>query len=87
MHSGYVFSSYLTDEAQTIGGDGLTYRGDVAVYARYSEARTNADHHIKPYEEVGNTAYITFDHFYMANTGPAYYREMIRMTTGWIRWI
>ena len=76
MHSGYVFSSYLTDEAQSIGGDGLTAIRDIAVHDRYSEARMNADHHIRPYEEVGNTAYITFDHFNMPKIGVEYYSEI-----------
>ena len=75
MHSGFVFSSYLTDHAEAIGGEGLSSIRDSQIEEIFNNARMNADHQIKPYEEVGNTAYVTFDHFYMPDVGTAYYGE------------
>ena len=59
MHSGFVFSSYLTDHAEAIGGEGLSSIRDSQIEEIFNNARMNADHQIKPYEEVGNTAYVT----------------------------
>jgi C-terminal processing protease CtpA/Prc len=43
----------------------------------YYGARENADHEIKAYEEFGNTAYITFDHFHLAGWAGDYYEGNI----------
>ncbi len=73
MHSGFDATSYLTDSAESIGGDGLSALRDSEVGQIYYNARTKADHEIPAYEEVGNTAYITFDHFLLNSFPAAYY--------------
>ena len=73
FHSGFTFASYRTEELQEIGGGGLSSRRDRDVTQIYYNARENADHAVQPYEEVGNTAYITFDHFTMTKTADDYF--------------
>ena len=81
MHSEYLFSSYLTDEVQSIGGTGLSSRRDDETGSMYFQARENADHAIEAYEEVGNTAYITFDHFVMQVNADTYYTGEVDVET------
>ena len=73
FHSGFTFASYRTEELQEIGGGGLSLRRDNDVSEIYLSARNNAGHAVKAYEEVGNTAYITFDHFTMTKYADEYY--------------
>ena len=79
MHSDFTFSSYLTDEAETIGGAGLASIRDSEVYQIYGQARENADHTIESYEEIGNTAYVTFDHFTMNEPAQTYYEGEVEV--------
>ena len=75
MHSDFVFSSYRTDEIESIGGEGLSSIRDEEISMIYSQARENADHTIESYEEIGNTAYVTFDHFTMNEPAESYYEN------------
>lgn len=76
MHSGSIAPSYLTEEAETIEGNGgISAQRDRDAYGLYSDAREEADHEIKAYEEVGNTAYITFDGFNMLSPAADYYED------------
>ena len=73
LHSGFKAASYLTEEADTAGEEGLSFQKDTNVGKLYSDARSSADHVIESYEEVGNTAYITFDNFSMRAKAEDYY--------------
>ncbi len=73
MHSGFRAASYLTDQAETSGYQGLAKQRDYETVQIYYTARENADHEIKAYEEVGNTAYITFDSFKVTGWAEDYY--------------
>ena len=73
LHSGFDYASYLTEEMETIGGTGLSSRQDEVVGERFYEAREKTGPGILPYEEVGNTAYITFDSFNMNYDPSEYY--------------
>ena len=77
MHSGFKAASYLTDHAETRGDEGLASMRDSETAKIYYSARENADHEIKAYEEFGNTAYITFDHFHLAGWAGDYYEGNI----------
>ena len=79
LHSGFCGVSYLTDTAQTIEGTSLSGLKDNEVYETYNNARNNADHQIAPYEEYGNTAYITFDHFWFNKAASDYYEGGIEI--------
>lgn len=81
MHSGFDAASYLTDLAESIGGNGLSALWDSEVGAIYYTARSNADHEIQTYEEVGNTAYITFDHFIQNSYPDAFYSGEVEAET------
>ena len=63
LHSGFKYPSYRTEDLLSAGGKGLSTLLDTEVGSLYRDARNAADHKILPYEEVGNTAYITFDSF------------------------
>lgn len=63
LHSGFSTPSYRTEEIQSIGGEGLSSRQDDQIAELYSAAREEYGRGIRAYEEVGNTAYITFDSF------------------------
>ena len=73
LHSVFALPSYRTEEMKTIGGSGLSSRQDTATGEIYSEARDSSDRKIPSYEEVGNTAYITFDMFDMPLQPADYY--------------
>ena len=75
LHSGFSFYSYRTEEMETIGGTGLSSQLDSTTAEIYSAARENAEREIVSYEEVGNTAYITFDGFHMYYQPSEYYSE------------
>jgi hypothetical protein len=66
---------------QSIGGTGLSSRRDDETGSMYFQARENADHAIEAYEEVGNTAYITFDHFVMQVNADTYYTGEVDVET------
>ena len=63
LHSGFIYPSYRTEGLLSAGGKGLSSLLDSKVGSLYRDVRNAADHQILPYEEVGNTAYITFDSF------------------------
>jgi hypothetical protein len=74
LHSGFNFASYRTEELKSADGEGgLSAIRDGKNYELFSQARNNAKTPIKPYEEVGNTAYITFDGFHMISNPEFYY--------------
>lgn len=73
LHSGFDYESYRTEEMETIGGTGLSSRQDSAVGELYYSAREMTGPEILPYEEVGNTAYVTFDSFNMNYDPSDYY--------------
>ena len=80
MHSGFETCSYRTEEPVTVGdGRGLSSLRDSAISELYSQARDRADHPIESYEEVGNTAYITFDHFLILWDPEDYYAGEIEV--------
>ena len=81
LHSGYQAYSYRTEEAQTIGGAGLASRLSDSDGEIYMTAREHADHEITTYEEVGNTAYVTFDSFDILRSPEEYYEEEIEVET------
>ena len=77
LHSGFNTESFRTQEIAAIGGEGLSSQQDSVIGTIYYDARAAADHEISSYEEVGNTAYITFDHFVMTKyTGAEYYEDL-----------
>ena len=75
MHSGFNIASYRTDEAEVSTVDSLSVRLSDLDGQIYGGARSHADHPIPTYEEVGNTAYITFDEFLMGKSPIQYYEE------------
>lgn len=74
-HSGFLGRSYMMEEAvEAKIGPGL--RQMLVDKARYQKAREEAyPDGIPPYEESGNTAYITFDSFRSDHGGLDYYKE------------
>ena len=72
LHSDFKVASYLTDEAQSSSLESLSTLRSDAAGERFSDARIEADHEILSYEEVGDTAYVTFDHFIMPGEGSTY---------------
>ena len=81
LHSGFNQVSYRTEEAQMIGGTGLSYRQSNSDAEVFQKAREDADHEITTYEEVGNTAYITFDSFDILKSAPEYYEGETEIDT------
>ena len=81
LHSGFIAASYRTEELLTIGGAGLASRLSDSDGELFSNARDHADHKITSYEEVGNTAYITFDSFDILKSAGEYYEEKSEVET------
>ena len=76
LHSGFNCASYRTEEILSVGGGkGLSRLRDEMTSAIYEKAREEADTPIVPYEEVGNTAYVTFDGFGLYAPTPEFYYE------------
>lgn len=75
LHSGFIFASYRTTGLESIGGSGLASERDAVNAEIFSGARESAGQEIPTYQEVGNTAYITFDHF-TVNIDPSVYYEL-----------
>ena len=73
LHSGFTQCSFRTEDPQMIGGAGLANRLSNSDAVVFMEARRKADHEITTYEEVGNTAYITFDEFDILKSASEYY--------------
>ena len=74
LHSGFDEYSYLVGFESVASGDGIARRR----YGEHSDAYSPARDAAYPngwlqYEEVGNTAYITFDHFTSGYDGRTYY--------------
>ena len=82
LHSGFQSASFRTEEMVTSGGYGLSGLRDSETGDIFNKARAAADHQIQTYEEVGNTAYITFDQFRLHN-GPVtdYYDGSVDVPT------
>ncbi len=73
LHSVFESVSYLTEQAATAGGDGLARRHDAAISDLYFGARGDAAVPVESYQEVGNTAYVTFDSFHMDGSAKDYF--------------
>ncbi|MBQ9064276.1 MAG: hypothetical protein IJ123_02395 [Blautia sp.] len=73
QHSGFRRMSPFTIAPLSYDNSGLSVLLDEKDQTRYRDARSAADHEIPPYEEVGNTAYITFDGFNMGHHADEYY--------------
>lgn len=73
LHSGFRFASFRADDLISVGGAGLSSRQDEVNREIFSSAREAADKEITTYQEVGNTAYITFDGFQLRNDPSVYY--------------
>ena len=80
LHSGFNFASYRVNELVSLGGNGLSGLTDSKNGEIYGTARNAADHEILSYEEFGNTAYITFDNFYIAGYPQDYYEGNIEVS-------
>ena len=75
LHSGFNMGSYRTERLEAAEGSGLArklsdFDGEV-----FSTARGAAPQEVVAYQEVGNTAYITFDSFDMLKSPSEYYSE------------
>ena len=75
LHSGFDSESFRTEEMDVIGGSGLSSLQDDINGEIFYKAREIASGIITPYQEVGNTAYITFDHFVCTRDPAEYYKE------------
>ena len=73
LHSGFLQVSYRTGEMQSLDGQGLSSRQSDMDMETFLQARDDADYEIQAYEEVGNTAYITFDSFDYLRDADEYY--------------
>ncbi len=73
LHSGMGTFSYRTDDPHIREGKGLSSTRIRSDADYFSEARSKADHAIPTYEEIGDTAYITFDSFDMLLPAGEYY--------------
>lgn len=73
LHSGFLQLSYRTDEMQSLEGQGLSSRQSDVDMETFLTARDEADEEMPAYEEVGNTAYITFDSFDFLRAPDEYY--------------
>jgi C-terminal processing protease CtpA/Prc len=74
IHSGMDINSFRTYEPASQEGNGLSRMQIIADYSRFKKARDDSKHKVIPYEEVGNTAYVTFDSFNLPRTAEAYYQ-------------
>ena len=63
LHSGRQLSSFRTTEDLFSVEPGVSVREMIADDNRFRKARTEAGREVPSYEEVGNTAYVTFDTF------------------------
>lgn len=79
LHSAFKIPSYRTSELQSLDGTGLSGIRDRQTAGIYAAARDAADHEIPVYEEVGNTAYVTFDHFTVTGQPLDYYEGNISL--------
>lgn len=77
LHSFYMHNSYLTGADFSVSGTtGSSYTGYVESYIRLMDARHDVYRDEVPgYEEVGNTAYVTFDVFETLEEGADYYKN------------
>jgi len=82
LHSGFNKASYRTSQLESLEGEGLSRIRDQKTAMIYDAAREAADHEIPAYEEVGNTAYITFDHFTASGQPADYYEGNIGLDGG-----
>ena len=74
LHSGINMNSFRTYEPDSLDGYGLSVNQHIAYSDKLKLARNNAEHKITPYEEVGNTAYVTFDSFNVTRPVEDYYK-------------
>ena len=75
LHSSFSFPSWMTGmKAELQGGQGNSSRQYDANSEKYKKARANAlGDKIEGYQEVGNTAYVTFDEFTSVYKAYSYY--------------
>ena len=76
LHSGYALPSWMTGSgAELQGGGGPSSRLSDAQEEQYNALRSRVmGDKIEAYQEVGNTAYITFDHFATNYSAAGYYQ-------------
>ena len=72
-HTGFIRRSYRSEDIDSYYTPGISSKQRDKDKEMYLEARSAADHEIQCYEEVGNTAYITFDNFYIGHPAQEYY--------------
>lgn len=73
LHSGFNGYSYLCGSASAPADGGITSRKFDRIAAQYSAARLEAyPRGIPAYEEIGNTAYVTFDSFESGDSASYY---------------
>ncbi len=77
LHSFYMHNSYLTGADFPVSETtGSSYTGYVESYIRLMDARYDMyPDNVPGYEEVGNTAYVTFDEFKTLEEGADYYKN------------
>lgn len=77
LHSFYLNNSYLVGKDFKAYKDfGSSYHSYMAVYDRFTKARKEAyPDGVPGYEEIGNTAYVTFDVFEELKDGADYYKD------------
>ena len=80
QHSSFVKQSYLSVSHDSFENRGPSVLQNEKDEERYRNARAAADHEIPCYEEVGNTAYVTFDLFNMVHTAGEYYNAESEIT-------
>ena len=74
LHSGFIHSSYRDDEGAISDNDcGPSMKLALADGDRFSAARNEAGNKIKCYDEVDNTAYVTFDRMKSSSRIADYY--------------
>ncbi len=77
LHSFYLNNSYLVGEDfKAYKKFGSSYESFVAICNRFKKAREEAfPDGVPGYDEIGNTAYVTFDEFATLKKGTDYYKD------------
>lgn len=75
QHSGTNLQSFRSVEPESQEGYGLSAKKTMAEIDKYSKARSNAAKPVPAYEEVGDTAYVTFDYFNLFHPVGRYYNR------------
>ena len=73
QHSGKNLNSFRTIEPKSKDGYGLSAKRTIADNDKYAKARSSSSRAVPAYEEVGDTAYVTFDYFNLRSPVSVYY--------------